>query len=175
MVHIAHFVLLGCLSLVSRTILSLQYIEVFRDDFNGNTIDQSKWNRVNAPSTVNGELQYYVPDDTWQESGFAFLRAQKRCNYAGRDYTAGRLDTKDKFQLMYGEVEWRAKLPKGEKFVPTSGSKNSQMPQRSRARNCLVAQKALTNITPLSISSERLSRSSSPSRVWRNLFLVQWG
>ena len=99
-------------SLVGKS-RGLNYVEVFRDDFNDNTIDSSKWNKINAPSRVNAELQHYVEDDTWEEKGFLFLRSQKR-NYGDRSYTSGRVDTQNKFKFQYGEVEWKAKLPKGQ-------------------------------------------------------------
>ena len=40
----------GCFS-------GLNYVEIFRDDFNGNSIDGSKWNRVDVASQVNNELE----------------------------------------------------------------------------------------------------------------------
>ena len=47
--------------------LTLQYVEVFRDDFTVPwAIDQSKWNIITAPSTVNEELHHYMFDDVWQ-------------------------------------------------------------------------------------------------------------
>ena len=100
------------LCLLVGKIYGLNYVEIFRDDFHGNKIDESKWNRITLPSRVNEELQHYVWDDTWQEHDFLFLRSQKR-NYGGRAYTSGRVDTQNKFKFKYGEVEWKARLPKG--------------------------------------------------------------
>jgi beta-glucanase (GH16 family) len=104
-------------SFCCKEALNLQYVEVFRDDFNGNSVNASKWNLANVASTVNEELEYYAPDEVWQEQGLLFLRSQRR-NYGDRQYTSGRVDTKDKFELFYGEVEWRAKLPKGKGLWP---------------------------------------------------------
>lgn len=67
--------------------------------------------------TVNEELHHYMWDDVWQEQGFLFLRSQRR-SYGGRQYTSGRVDTRNKFQFQYGEVEWRAQLPKGRGIWP---------------------------------------------------------
>lgn len=110
---------------------SLQYVEVFRDDFTIPwQIDQSKWNIITTPSTVNDELQYYLFDDVWQEHGYLFLRSQRR-QFNGRQYTSGRVDTKSKFEFLYGEVEWRVKLPKGKGIWPALWLLQFQCPAAS--------------------------------------------
>jgi len=107
-------VLLGQKSGLSN---GLNYVEVFRDDFNGG-VDRGKWNVITAPSTVNNELHHYVSDEVWNENGMMFLRGRRR-DYGGRQYTAGRVDTQGKFEFLYGEVEWRAKLElRGRGFWP---------------------------------------------------------
>ena len=97
----------GSLGLVPRN------REIFRDNFNGGYIDQSKWNLITAPSQVNEELEHYVADEVRVAGGNLILRSDKR-DYGGRKYTSGRVDTRDKFSFTYGEVEWRAKLPTGQ-------------------------------------------------------------
>ncbi|OQV16882.1 putative Glucan endo-1,3-beta-glucosidase A1 [Hypsibius exemplaris] len=105
------------LAVATQTSPRLNYIEIFRDDFNGGYVDATRWNRANVASTVNEELQYYAPDEVWQADGLLNLRSQKR-SHGGRDYTSGRIDTKDKFNFTYGDVEWRAKLPTGQGIWP---------------------------------------------------------
>ncbi|GAV02186.1 hypothetical protein RvY_12782 [Ramazzottius varieornatus] len=112
-----NYVLCIALCVLVGKIHGLNYVEIFRDDFRGNTINEAKWNRITTPSNVNQELQHYVWDDTWQEHDFLFLRSQKR-NYGGRSYTSGRVDTQNKFNFLYGEVEWKAKLPRGTGIWP---------------------------------------------------------
>lgn len=104
------------LFLINQT-SNLNYVQVFRDDFNRPVVDTSKWNVITAPSTVNQELQHYVWDEVWQEHGFMFLRSQQR-RYGDRFYTSGRVDTQNKFEMLYGEVEWRAQLPAGRGIWP---------------------------------------------------------
>jgi beta-glucanase (GH16 family) len=94
---------------------SLNYVEVFRDDFNSNAVDKSKWRVIDWASTVNQELEYYVPDEVWQEGGNLVLQSQRR-NYGDRQYTSGKVESH--FELLYGEVEWSAKLPKGKGLWP---------------------------------------------------------
>ncbi|OQV16876.1 putative Glucan endo-1,3-beta-glucosidase A1 [Hypsibius exemplaris] len=106
-----------CVVVVLVPVHAYEYVEVFRDDFNDAQVDPSKWNIITAPSEVNQELEHYVADEVWEEHDFLFLRAQRR-NYGGRQYTGGRVDTQHKFQFLYGEVEWRAKLPKGTGIWP---------------------------------------------------------
>ena len=101
-------VISACLAIAS----ALEYQEIFKDTFDDTLVDTNKWNLVDKPSTVNQELQYYSPEDVWQEHGSLFLRGQKRW-HGDRQFTGARVDTKDRFSFLYGEVEWRAKLPRG--------------------------------------------------------------
>jgi len=107
-------VYLGQMKGVSK---GLRYVEIFRDDFNG-PLDTRKWNVVNGPGHYNNELQHYVPDEVFSEHGLLFLRGRRR-NWGGRQYTAGKVTTQGKFDFLYGEVEWRAKLEtRGKGFWP---------------------------------------------------------
>ena len=48
---------LGIIAITFKGTVALNYVEVFRDDFSGTTVNTAKWNRVNAASQVNNELQ----------------------------------------------------------------------------------------------------------------------
>ena len=65
----------------------------------------------------NNELQYYSPNNVRVEGGILRLISKKE-NYGGRNYTSGAVHTKGKFSLLYGKVEMRAKLPKGQGLFP---------------------------------------------------------
>jgi beta-glucanase (GH16 family) len=62
----------------------------------------------------NNEKQYYTgrSDNAIVEDGFLKITA-KRENYQGYEFTSARMKTQGKFSFTYGEVEVRAKLPKG--------------------------------------------------------------
>lgn len=106
------------------------YQLVFSDEFNGYSLDSSKWNsryRWGPGWTINGEKQYYVdrinnPD--FGHSPFEFdgnhmtITAIKtpehlRSSANWQPYLSGALTTYNKFKMKYGYVEMRAQLPKG--------------------------------------------------------------
>jgi len=90
---------------------------VWSDEFNGNSLDTGKWNVLMREHSKHTELQYYVPDEVFIENGVLRIRSQVR-KYGSKEYTSGRLDTKDKFAPVYGRFEIRAKLPGGQGMWP---------------------------------------------------------
>jgi beta-glucanase (GH16 family) len=92
---------------ISRT---RQLTKIFRDDFNDQSVDAEKW----TISTGYGshDIQYFTLEDVYEEGGKMFIRSQRR-KHSGRDFTSGRVLSAGKFEFLYGEVEWRAKLPQG--------------------------------------------------------------
>ncbi|AKJ29507.1 beta-glucanase [Caldimonas brevitalea] len=97
---------------------------VWRDEFDGNAIDRSKWGfEVNAQGGGNNEWQYYTdrPENAWVANGVLNLQARQEryCAAEGcRDYTSSRLRTLGKGDWLYGRVEVRAKLPRGQGLWP---------------------------------------------------------
>lgn len=106
------------------------YNLVFSDEFNGSSLDKSKWNssyRWGPSWIINGEKQYYVdhinnPD--FGHSPFEFdgnhmtisaVRTPEHLKASAnwQPYMSGALTTYNKFKMRYGYVEMRAKLPKG--------------------------------------------------------------
>ncbi|MFA6539991.1 MAG: glycoside hydrolase family 16 protein, partial [Bacteroidota bacterium] len=90
---------------------------VWSDEFNGDRLDQTKWNVLLREQSKHGELQYYVPDEVYVENGLLRVRSRAR-SYGSMKYTSGRLDTKGKFSPVYGRFEMRAKLPGGKGIWP---------------------------------------------------------
>ncbi|MBA4541728.1 MULTISPECIES: family 16 glycosylhydrolase [Thermoactinomyces] len=103
------------------------WVQVWGDEFNGNSVDSSKWNFEIGPGP-NNELQLYTPNNVHFESdpnnsGNKYLVIEaKRENqvYNGRtfNYTSSRLNTSGKFDFKYGKIEMRAQLPKGQGMWP---------------------------------------------------------
>lgn len=83
---------------------------VWHDEFDGKSIDGSKWTVRDYGDVRNNELQYYTPEEVYIENGNLVIRSQKR-RFKDKRYTSGRLETRDKFYIQYGYFEIRAKLP----------------------------------------------------------------
>jgi len=98
---------------------------VWSDEFDGTSIDSSKWGfEVNGDGGGNNELQYYTdrPENAKVEDGHLVITAIKE-NYKGPDgksrhYTSARMTTKGKFSWKYGRFEARIKMPKGKGMWP---------------------------------------------------------
>ena len=101
-----------------------QWKQVWADEFDGETIDESKWNKLRwRPGWVNNEQQAYTDRDTnlYLEDGYLVIQGLTEPGYYGTDYTgtaynadytSGRVNTDDKVWT-YGRFDIRAKLPKG--------------------------------------------------------------
>ena len=98
---------------------------VWNDEFNGDAIDDQKWNKLLwRPGWVNNESQAYTDRDTnlFIRDGKLVIRGLIEPGYSGIDYTgtaysadftSGRLNTAGKETWTYGRFDIRAKLPKG--------------------------------------------------------------
>lgn len=90
---------------------------IWQDEFNGKTLDKSKWNVLTRETSKHNELQYYIPDEVYLKDGSLVIRSSKR-DFGSQHYTSGRLDTKDKLAITYGRIEIRGKLPVGKGMWP---------------------------------------------------------
>jgi len=105
---------------------------VWHDEFNGSTLDLSKWSHEeNCWGGGNNELQCYTsrPKNSFVSNGHLYIVAYKE-QYTGRagqngdgepktlPYTSARLRTKHKAEFKYGRICMRAKLPYGQGTWP---------------------------------------------------------
>ncbi|MEP6985967.1 MAG: glycoside hydrolase family 16 protein, partial [Chloroflexota bacterium] len=99
---------------------------IFDDEFDGSTLDTSKWNtcfhwatdyNFNYCRAGNDELQWYQPDDVSVQNGLLRLKAEKRQLY-GANYTSGMVASNNKFNYLYGYAEARVRVPKGKGLWP---------------------------------------------------------
>lgn len=101
---------------------------VWSDEFNGpdgSSPDAGKWTvAVNGSGYNNNEQEYYTDRavNVHVERGDLVLTAQKE-EFTGPDgvrrgYTSGRLETRGHYELTYGRVEARIKLPRGQGLWP---------------------------------------------------------
>lgn len=102
---------------------------VWEDNFN--KIDPDKWTfEIGSPDWNgdgkpdrwgNNELQYYTADNASIKDGKLVITAkEEQVNDMNTtfDYTSSRMITKDKFEVQYGRMEIRAKMPIGQGIWP---------------------------------------------------------
>jgi beta-glucanase (GH16 family) len=96
---------------------------VWSDEFNqadGSAPNSNKWGYDTGGSGWgNNELEYYTPgtNNTRIEDGKLVIEARRE-SFGGKDYTSGRLLTKDKWSWTYGRIEARIKIPRGQGTWP---------------------------------------------------------
>lgn len=87
---------------------------VWQDLFNGEELNLNRWNiEVNGSGGGNNELQYYTdhPENVRVENGCLVLTARRE-EYNYKNFTSGRINTKNKIAFTHGMIEASIKLPK---------------------------------------------------------------
>ncbi len=82
--------------------------------------DATKWNmEIGGHGWGNDELQYYTnsENNASVENGILTITAREE-SYGGRDYTSARITTQGKFDVQYGRIEARIKMPYGQGMWP---------------------------------------------------------
>ncbi|MEX0981310.1 MAG: family 16 glycosylhydrolase [Bacteroidales bacterium] len=110
------------LSALPLFIFAQCYELLWSDEFNYTGYpDSTYWTAEEGGSGWgNNESQYYTVNDPGNakvENGLLTITALKE-NYGGRNYTSARLITRGKFNVQYGKVEARMKLPYGQGIWP---------------------------------------------------------
>lgn len=98
----------------ATTIPDEQWEMVWNDEFNAPSVDASKWTVQDTELVYNNELQYYSPNNTRivKDGNRNVLEIEaKREQKGSKNYTSGKLITKEKGDWTYGKVVVRAKLP----------------------------------------------------------------
>ena len=114
------FVLLLSLVLSIYTAVPAGYKLVWSDEFEGNSIDGSKWGYdIGGGGWGNNEYEYYTNrrENSYVADGVLHIKAIKE-SFEGKDYTSARMLTKGKFEFQYGYVEARIALPRGTGIWP---------------------------------------------------------
>ena len=91
-------------------IAGTNYQLAWDDEFNGTSIDASKWNEVGPwykPVASKWPNFSYLTSNVSEANGVATITAQK----SGNNWTGGILSTDTTERFQYGFVEVRAKLP----------------------------------------------------------------
>jgi len=105
---------------------------VWSDEFNGASVDTTKWHVWNAHSNINNEPEYYTPNNVSVSGGNLVIVTKKNDIIPGatEGYTSGRLETYCGYApdgctpahylygLTYGKIEVRGKMAAGDGVWP---------------------------------------------------------
>ena len=108
--------------------------QVWKDDFNGTTLDRNNWSlEVNGDGGGNGELQYYTdrPQNMWVSGGLLNIKAIREA-YDGKSWTSARLRTKNAQDWTYGKIEARMKVPSASGTWPAFWMLTSEQQRQPR-------------------------------------------
>ena len=116
---------LALLFILQLSLFAQEWSLVWSDEFNGNSLDENKWEFMIGDGTDyglpsgwgNNERQYYRRENVTVQDGLLTITAkEEKCNDA--DYTSARIRTKGKGDWTYGKFEIRAKMPIGKGLWP---------------------------------------------------------
>lgn len=95
------------------------YHLVWQELFDGETLNPERWDiEVNGGGGGNNELQYYTDREANVRLGddgkgnHCLILTAIRENYMGKNFTSGRVNTKNRIAFTHGKVEAAIKLPK---------------------------------------------------------------
>lgn len=89
------------------------WVCIWADEFEGDTLDSTKWTyEINDSGGGNNELQYYTDQNIEVNNSILSIIARKE-RFISRDYTSSRIVSKYKGDFTYGRIIVRAKNPVG--------------------------------------------------------------
>jgi len=101
----------------TKTTDTTTYTLLWSDEFNGTSVDQTKWNFETGNLGVNNEQEYYQAANATVANGYLSITAQNQAQ-GGQPFTSARMNTANKFNVTYGKIEARIKLPMGAGLWP---------------------------------------------------------
>jgi len=96
------------------------YTLVWNDEFSGVLLNPSDWTfelGTGSNGWGNNELQYYRSQNTSVANGLLTIEAREE-NFGGRNYTSSRIKTQTKQKFLYGKIDIRAAMPRGQGLWP---------------------------------------------------------
>ncbi|MBO4934701.1 MAG: BMP family ABC transporter substrate-binding protein [Clostridia bacterium] len=99
--------------------ISDEWVEVWGDEFDGNSIDRTKWNVANGKVRGDSEPATFRddPNNIYVKNGELVIRTVKE-DYGNYHATSGYMDTQGIYGVTYGKIEMRAKLTDGKRSWP---------------------------------------------------------
>ena len=112
----------SCTVTVDPILLKGERRLVWNDEFEGDALDGSKWGyQLGVQDTYgssqgpvywgNNELEYYTQSAVSIEDGALNITARRESMPYGREYSSGRILTRDKFSFTYGYIEAKISMP----------------------------------------------------------------
>lgn len=93
--------------------LDEHWVSVWADEFDGDTLDLTKWTyEIDGNGGGNNELQYYTDKNAEVSNGTLKIHGKEE-TISGRNYTSSRIVTKGKGDFRYGRIVTSAKVPTG--------------------------------------------------------------
>ncbi len=89
---------------------AVTYQLIWSDEFNGTSVDGTKWNIDVGNPGVNNEKEYYQAANVTETGGNLVITAKNQ-SVAGQPYTSGKIETSGKFSTQYGRIEASIKVP----------------------------------------------------------------
>jgi len=89
---------------------AVSYQLIWSDEFNGTSVDGSKWNIDVGNPNVNNEKEYYQASNIVETGGNLVITARNQ-NVGGQPYTSGKMETSGKFSTQYGRIEAKIQVP----------------------------------------------------------------
>ncbi len=98
---------------------SPHWVLAWSDEFNGTTLDTTKWTVDLGDNFGTGQQDFDTarPENLAVSGGNLVLTARQE-SYQGASYTSARIETQGKFTQAYGRFEARIQLPKGQGVWP---------------------------------------------------------
>lgn len=87
---------------------------VWNDEFDGDTLDETKWHVEEGPNGIIVKK----PENVKVENGNCVLTMRRDNSVEGFEFAGASISTNGKFSFQYGRLEFRAKLPYGEGIWP---------------------------------------------------------
>ncbi|WP_259068893.1 family 16 glycosylhydrolase [Mucilaginibacter sp. X4EP1] len=96
---------------------AVTYQLIWSDEFNGTSVDNTKWTMETGNPGVNNEKEYYQASNATVSNGNLVITAMNQ-SVGGWPYTSARMNTSGKFSCQYGRIEASMKLPLGQGLWP---------------------------------------------------------
>src|SRR6185312_8721852 len=93
-----------------NTSRAVTYQLIWSDEFNGTSVDGTKWTMETGNPGVNNEKEYYQASNATVSGGNLVITAKNQ-SVGGFPYTSARMNTSGKFSCTYGRIEASIKLP----------------------------------------------------------------
>jgi len=93
------------------------YKLIWSDEFDGTSVDTTKWNFETGNLNVNHEKEYYQAANATVANGNLVITAKSE-TVNGWPYTSARMNSMNKVTAQYGRVEARIKIPMGAGLWP---------------------------------------------------------